>query len=436
MKKITIVLWFVCSVLLFAQNPTINVQGVLRDADGNAVTDGEKLMIFKFYNSGGTQVGSWSESQSVVVINGIYNVQLGSQTPLTSLQFNETYFLEIEVDSEVMEPRIPLSLTPYSLSVRGMDNVFPSTGNVGIGTGTGDPLAPLHVEGNTFLNGNVGVGMLTPVSTMHVTNPTGNTRLTLERSADTQESFLQYRTGSTNEYLIGMNDDENVLEIYSYMGSSNIMSFDGVTGNVGINTYSPDKLLDINLPYGNIYAHSEGAKSVFEAINTGSGISSNGAIIRATTYKGTLGFINSYDSNTASNRYSHLVNTTGYDLLFKISPTSGSTPVTSLRLYADNASVDLNDWRYTDDDGENCYVKIGNITIQWGKFSLSTDSAFEVTLPVAFANDDYSLTVNRKKAGASSPIMAYDFTTTSFKVDRDDGIAGTNTLNWIAIGKR
>jgi len=276
MKQLVLMIILFGSLALHAQDPTINVQGVLRDADGNAVSDGEKSMIFKFYNAGGTHVGSWSEAQSVLVINGIYNVQLGSQTPLNSLQFNETYFLEITVDTEVMEPRIPLSLTPYSLSVRGMDNVFPSTGDVGIGTTSPD--APLHVEGNTYLNGDLGVGTSIPNAKLHV-------------------------------------DGNTVLD-----------------GNVGIGTETSTIPLDVSLTKGNIKHYTDGARANIEATNKSNDNSANGAQLKLSSYMGSLKLINSYDGNTSANRYTRFYNSTGYDLGFYISSNSSTDPVHAMTL--------------------------------------------------------------------------------------------------------
>ena len=128
----------------FAQSPTLSLQGVLRDNNGAAVDDGQYSMTFRFYDaeSDGTAL-SWSESHTdVTVVNGTYNVILGSKTAF-DLPFDEAYYLSVEVDGTVMEPRIPLTLAPYSLSVRGTDNVFPSSGDVGIGIT--EPDADLHI---------------------------------------------------------------------------------------------------------------------------------------------------------------------------------------------------------------------------------------------------------------------------------------------------
>ena len=131
-KKAIVLLVALLSInFLLAENPSINVQGVLRDSNGKAV-NGFKDFYFTFYDSDGILIQGWDQTNnSLEVVNGIYNVTL---TGFDGLPFNTTYFLQVEVEGEEMQDRIPLSMSPYSLSVQGVDNVFPSDGNVGIGT--------------------------------------------------------------------------------------------------------------------------------------------------------------------------------------------------------------------------------------------------------------------------------------------------------------
>jgi len=139
-----------------AQVPnTISYQGVLTDDVGQPVADGAHNLSFALYATelGGTAL--WSEDQAVDVLSGVFSVQLGSVSAF-DLPFDAAYWLGISVgqDPELV-PRLPLSSVPYSLqsrSVLGESNVFPSSGDVGIGTeGTGKdgtPVAKLDVEGN------------------------------------------------------------------------------------------------------------------------------------------------------------------------------------------------------------------------------------------------------------------------------------------------
>ncbi len=74
---------------------------------------------------------------AVAVDAGLFNVVIGSVTPMTLL-FDNAYFLGITIiGSPELAPRTQLNSVPYSFSSRavsGDDNVFPASGNVGVGT--------------------------------------------------------------------------------------------------------------------------------------------------------------------------------------------------------------------------------------------------------------------------------------------------------------
>jgi hypothetical protein len=67
--------------------------------------------------SGGTQV--WAETQSgVAVTDGVYGVTLGSVTPLSSVDFNQPLWLEVQVGATVLAPRTRVAGVPYALGLR------------------------------------------------------------------------------------------------------------------------------------------------------------------------------------------------------------------------------------------------------------------------------------------------------------------------------
>ena len=147
----------------FAQTAsTLSIQGVLRDATGAAVADGNYAMTFNIYSAvtGGSSL--WTETQSAVAIqNGVYSVQLGSVTPFGSLAFNQQYWIGITTGGVEMSPRITLTAAPYAMGFKGTSNVFGSSGNVGIGTL--NPSSPLTVTGmattdHLTVNGTANIG--------------------------------------------------------------------------------------------------------------------------------------------------------------------------------------------------------------------------------------------------------------------------------------
>jgi len=136
-----------------AQPPqTISYQGVLRDVGTKkTVADDNYDLTFRLYDASTDGIYWWSETHAgVPVTDGIFNVILGSITSFISTdpktKFEIPYWLEITVNDEPPFDRIQLTAVPYSIaarSVQGYRNVFPSNGNVGIGTTT--PGAKLHI---------------------------------------------------------------------------------------------------------------------------------------------------------------------------------------------------------------------------------------------------------------------------------------------------
>lgn len=128
----------------------LNYQGVLTDGSGVAVPDNTYSIVFAIYNvpSGGSEL--WSETKDVVVSKGTFSALLGTTTGLGGLAFNETYYIGMSIGGGPELPRQILTASPYSFtskSVSGTNNVFPSSGFVGVGTTS--PTHPMEVNGST-----------------------------------------------------------------------------------------------------------------------------------------------------------------------------------------------------------------------------------------------------------------------------------------------
>ncbi len=160
-----------CAVLAHADVPqTMSYQGVLRDSEGNVVPDDSYSIEFNIYDIdvGGTSL--WTETKSVDVRDGLFNVILGSATPL-DIDFDVPYWLGIAIEAEgELDPRIELASAPYALRAAVADSVKPTAviddgdweasgtkvwheGNVGIGVGSSNPSNALEVRGHAhFIN--------------------------------------------------------------------------------------------------------------------------------------------------------------------------------------------------------------------------------------------------------------------------------------------
>ncbi|MGB9561240.1 MAG: DUF2341 domain-containing protein, partial [bacterium] len=114
MKEAISVLVFL--LLVFSSVPRIlNYQGKLLDSSGVGINDTVR-MVFRLYESeiGGEQI--WSEiHDEVIVSNGLFSVLLGEITPFGELPFDKAYYLEVEVNYEILHPREKLVAVPYAI---------------------------------------------------------------------------------------------------------------------------------------------------------------------------------------------------------------------------------------------------------------------------------------------------------------------------------
>jgi len=100
----------------YAQNQTVSIQGTLKNASGEAVSDATYEVDFALYNvsTGGTAL--WTETAMVEVAGGVYNHKLGSENPLTSAVFQNTAYLGVTVGNTELLPRAEITYAPYTLA--------------------------------------------------------------------------------------------------------------------------------------------------------------------------------------------------------------------------------------------------------------------------------------------------------------------------------
>lgn len=149
-----------CSKSVWASSKFINVQGKLTDTSGNPLT-GSQTITFRLYTSSSAAVASaiWTESQTITLSTGLFNVALGTVTALDPLTFNQLYYLGIQVagDANELSPRQQLGASAYAQGSLGNFNVG---NNLVIGGTTTIQGSAFSVGGSNFSvsGGNVLIG--------------------------------------------------------------------------------------------------------------------------------------------------------------------------------------------------------------------------------------------------------------------------------------
>lgn len=82
----------------------------------------------------------------------------------------------------------------------------------------------------------------------------------------------------------------------------------------------------------------------------------------------------------------------------------------------------------------NGYTYIGNLIMQWGLFTSTSDGEETFTFPLTFPSGCLSITVNRLTPNVTEPIYVNSYSASSFIVNRADNIDDSQPMNYIAIG--
>ncbi len=120
---------FMTCAVIQAQIPRqMSYQGLLTDPTGQLVPDGDHSLTMSLYTqaTGGSSI--WSETQTVTVVRGLFNVILGRGTPISdAVAFDRAYFLGVSVDGGAeLSPRAALTASPYALRAVVADGLSPN----------------------------------------------------------------------------------------------------------------------------------------------------------------------------------------------------------------------------------------------------------------------------------------------------------------------
>ena len=118
--------------------PYISYQGVLTDADGQAMPDGMYDLMLRLYDVSSEGTPIWEDIRQVTVTRGIFNTYLGP----FEFEFDRIYWLGISVDIQPeLEPRTPLVSVPFSLTARTVQDSAITTMKLAPGSVMGDRIA-------------------------------------------------------------------------------------------------------------------------------------------------------------------------------------------------------------------------------------------------------------------------------------------------------
>ncbi|NIR63744.1 MAG: hypothetical protein GWO10_08215, partial [candidate division Zixibacteria bacterium] len=198
----------------------INYQGRLAESNGSPVADGSYQITFKIYDSQVSTTYLWSSGEvSVLVINGLFNIQLG-EAPMNPLPENlfsgsSRKYLGIQIGSDPeLIPRILLTSASYAFHALFADTADYARNVSGEGNGWIDDGLKVRLSNS---NDSVGIGTSNPESKLHV--------LTVGTSA---------KLGQNSYALFA---EHTLSGSYGYMGGSNIGTYGysnnlyGVQGN-------------------------------------------------------------------------------------------------------------------------------------------------------------------------------------------------------------
>ncbi len=281
---------FLClfSLAANAQSKKISLQGFLKDANGKAVADGNKVLTFKIYNAITAGTLLWTKTFSQVsVVGGVYAVQLGAsdapEVEISTLLWNVPYYVGITVESEPeLAPRTEFTYAPYTFAVnktnkadtatyaltagaiggaldlatggfaadmRIIRNSMPITGtnpdnNIRLGDGSGTTsslkLFSNNVETMTVAGGNVGIRTITPTATLDVARGNGVDG-TARFLGTIHSSHFNYSTAE-NTHIRGGKVGSAVFINDTHNGNVLIASGGGL---VGIGLTIPSATLDV-----------------------------------------------------------------------------------------------------------------------------------------------------------------------------------------------
>jgi hypothetical protein len=279
---------------LWAQSPQpLNYQGKL--STGGNPAAGTFSMIFSIYSSATGTTALWSETQSVTVTGGIFNVLLGNVTPIPNSVFTgsgERYLgIKVGADPE-MTPRFRLASVPFAIRANEADGVADGAiTNADVSATAaiaGAKISPDFGAQNIITTGNVGIGTTSPVGILDVAIPSNGVVRFGKALTVSEAQFTNGRLRSelAKFQIIGQDILLNPMPITFGQAANDVDVTIATNGNVGIGTTSPTAKLHlggtagadgIRFPDGTLQTTAAtGGGGDITAVNAGAGLAGGG----------------------------------------------------------------------------------------------------------------------------------------------------------------
>lgn len=236
-KSLSVLFTFLFSVFtaVSQHRETISYQGVLHQ-DGKPITD-NFTMTFSLYANALDNSAVWKEEHNVKVINGLFNVELGTQNVLPS-DFSGSNYLGIAIRGQNEFVRTILSAVPYAFAAKRA-KVAESLSD----SAKGAVLSINGKEGNIVLKGKDGLEVMN--------TDDGSIVLGFSSKDSKQESVLNQGTewvlaGNTNATTSSwLGTSNNIPLIIKTNNSERLRILSSGNGNVGIGETNPNSRLTV-----------------------------------------------------------------------------------------------------------------------------------------------------------------------------------------------
>ncbi len=190
-------------------------EGTLTGPDGLPAADGAHAFDFALFSTPTDGSLLWAETHAgVPVHDGLYSIVLGAHTVLDLPA--GSYWLQVTVDGEVLEPRTKVLLTEGDCTITG----------------------------NLMLDGNLGVGTATPAFPLHIDQDNLASGIRTVWGSDCTTCYGEFKVAQADGLVINSNTGGSWAEIrFQNNGTTNMyLSHDG---KLGIGTDAPGTALEV-----------------------------------------------------------------------------------------------------------------------------------------------------------------------------------------------